>query len=86
MFGNPINLEGTCCNMHRVHLTPPVVPGPQECGTKLVSKLSIQCRKYGKPWTGLLPRLSKTPADDLQTVVAVKALTLTSQGRWEVRV
>lgn len=32
------------------------------------------------------PSTKQNSADDLQTVVAVKALTLTSQGRWEVRV
>lgn len=62
MFGNPINLEGLAATCIEYILTPPVVPF-WECGTKLVSKLSIQCRSMGSHGLGCSPRLQNS-ADD----------------------
>lgn len=71
--------------MHRVHLTPPIVPGPGNVALNWFPNSQFSVGSMGAvDWAAHSTK--QNSADDLQTVVAVKALTLTSQGRWEARV
>lgn len=71
--------------MHRIHLTPPIVPGPGNVTLNWFPTSQFSVGSMGAmDWAA---HSTKQNSDaDLQTVVAVKPLTLPSQGCWEVRV